>query len=77
METISIPFRRFQKYPIDTHQRPETIGTLTVTESPMAIVITALLVLMLAVDVPSTQPFFLGVAVFGSLTGVILWRRHR
>ena len=77
MHTISVPFRRFQKFPIDTHQRPETIGTLTITESPMAIVITGLLVLMLAVAVPSTQPFFLGVAIFGSLTGAFLWWRHR
>lgn len=77
MQTLSIPFRRFQKYPVDSRKRPETIGTLTVTESPIAIVVSALLIYMLAGAVPSTQPFFLGVLVFGGLTGFYLWRRHR
>jgi hypothetical protein len=77
MQSISVPFRRLQKYPLETRQRPESIGTLTVTESPIAIVVSALLIYMLAGAVPSTQPFFLGVLVFGGLTGLYLWRRHR
>jgi hypothetical protein len=53
------------------------MGTVIVTESPVALVITAILVMMMIYKVPESALFFLGVLVLGSLTGIILWWRHR
>jgi hypothetical protein len=53
------------------------MGTVIITESPVALVLTAFLVIMLIYKVPETAPFFLGVAIMGTLTGLILWWRHR
>lgn len=61
----------------DTRPHPEQMGTVVVTESPIALVGTAILVLMMIYKVPETSLFFLGVAILGSLTGFALWWRHR
>jgi hypothetical protein len=61
----------------DTRLHPEQMGTVIVTESPVALVVTAILVCMMIYKVPETTLFFLGVAILGSLTGVALWWRHR
>ncbi len=53
------------------------MGTVIVTESPIALVVTAILIMMMIYKVPESALFFLGVFVFGILTGLILWWRHR
>jgi hypothetical protein len=61
----------------ETRLHPEQMGTVIVTESPVALVLTAILVMMLIYKVPETALFFLGVAIMGTLTGLGLWWSHR
>jgi hypothetical protein len=61
----------------ETRLHPEQMGTVIVTESLIALVVTAILVMMMIYRVPESALFFLGVAVMGTLTGLILWSRHR
>lgn len=53
------------------------MGTVIVTESPVALVVTAILVMMMIYKVPESAVFFLGVLALGALTGLVLWWRHR
>ncbi len=76
MQTKASAIHAYHRYPAPPRQRPESIAMLVVTESPVALVVTALLVFMMAVSVPVSILFFLGVAAFGCLTGYVLWRRH-
>jgi hypothetical protein len=76
MQARASAFHGYHRRPAPPRQRPESIGTIFITESPVAIVVTALLVFMMTVSVPESIVFFLGVAAFGCLTGYVLWRRH-
>jgi len=57
--------------------QPMQMGTLVVTESPVALAVTAILVTIMIAKVPESAAFFLGVLLFGALTGFVLWKRHR
>jgi hypothetical protein len=52
------------------------INTLVITESPVALAVTAILVTIMIAKVPETAAFFIGVLVFGAMTGYFLWKRH-
>ena len=52
------------------------MNTLVITESPVALVVTAILVAIMIAKVPESAVFFLGVLLFGALTGFALWKRH-
>jgi hypothetical protein len=69
--------RRIRHRTYETRLHPEQMGTVIVTESPVALVLTAILVMMLIYKAPETALFFLGVAIMGTLTGLVLWWRHR
>jgi hypothetical protein len=72
-----ISIQRIRHHVDKTRLRPEQMGTVIVTESPIALVVTAILVMMMIYKVPESAVFFFGVIVLGSLTGLVLWWRHR
>ncbi|HEV3218755.1 MAG TPA: hypothetical protein VGZ48_03235 [Candidatus Acidoferrales bacterium] len=77
MQLGRVSIQRIRTRTDETRLHPEQMGTVIVTESPVALVITAILVMMMIYKVPESALFFLGVLVLGSLTGIILWWRHR
>jgi hypothetical protein len=77
MNLGTVSTQRIRRHEDETRLHPEQMGTVIITESPVALVLTAILVMMLIYKVPETVPFFLGVAIMGTLTGLALWWRHR
>ncbi len=69
--------QRIRRRVDESRRYPEKMGTVIVTGSPIALVVTAILVMMMIYKVPESSAFFLGVLVFGALTGLVLWWRHR
>ncbi len=77
MQLGRISIQRIRHRTDETRLRPEQMGTVIVTESPVALVVTAILVMMMIYKVPESAVFFLGVLALGALTGLVLWWRHR
>jgi hypothetical protein len=76
MRVKASAFPGYHKQQAPPRQRPESIAALVITESPVALVVTGLLIFVMSVSVPESIVFFLGVAAFGCVTGYVLWRRH-
>jgi hypothetical protein len=67
----------FRRHVAEPHYPPQQMGNLVITKSPIALVIAAFLIGILIYEVPGSGWFFLGALVFGGITGLILWSRHR
>jgi hypothetical protein len=67
----------FRRHVDEPRYRPQEIGNVTITKSPIALVIAVFLIAILIYEVPGSGWFFLGALVFGGITGLILWSRHR
>jgi uncharacterized membrane protein len=77
MHLSRVSIQRIRHRVDEARLRPQQMGTVIVTESPIALIIIALLVMMMIYKVPESAVFFLGVLVLGALTGLVLWWRHR
>jgi hypothetical protein len=56
--------------------KPMQMTSLVITESPIALAITAILIICMISAIPESAIFFLGVLLLGALTGFALWKRH-
>jgi|CZKC01.1.fsa_nt_gi hypothetical protein len=77
MQLARVSTKHFRFHVEAPSLQPMQMGTLVVTESPVALAVTAILVTIMIAKVPESAAFFLGVLLFGALTGFVLWRRHR
>ena len=77
MRLTQVSVEHFQRHVEAPRLQPMQMGTLVVTESPIALVVTLILVVIMIAKVPESAAFFAGVMLFGPLTGYILWKRHR
>lgn len=76
MQLTNIPTKHFRCHVEAPRLQPMQMNTLVITESPVALAVTAILVTIMIAKVPETALFFLGVLLMGSLTGYFLWKRH-
>ena len=76
MQLARVPAKHFRCHVEAPALQPMQMTNLVVTESPVAIVVTAILVTIMIAKVPESAAFFLGVLVFGAMTGYFLWKRH-
>jgi hypothetical protein len=67
----------FRRHVDEPRNPPQQMGNVIITKSPIALVIAAFLIGILIYEVPGSGWFFLSAAVFGGITGLILWSRHR
>ncbi len=76
MQLARVPTKHFRCHVEAPALEPMKMGTLVVTESPVALAVTAILVTIMIAKVPETAVFFAGVLLFGAVTGYFLWKRH-
>jgi len=76
MQLARVPVKHFRCQVEAPSLQPMQMNTLVITESPVALAVTAILVTIMIAKVPETAAFFIGVLVFGAMTGYFLWKRH-
>jgi hypothetical protein len=76
MQLARVPAKHFRCHVEAPALQPMQMNTLVITESPVALAVTAILVTIMIAKVPQSAVFFLGVLLFGALTGFVLWKRH-
>jgi hypothetical protein len=76
MQLARVPVKHFRCHVEAPSLQPMQMNTLVITESPVALAVTAILVTIMIAKVPETAAFFIGVLVFGAMTGYFLWKRH-
>ena len=76
MQLARVPAKHFRCHVEAPSLQPVQMNTLVITESPVALAVTAILVTIMIAKVPETAVFFVGVLVFGAVTGYFLWKRH-
>jgi hypothetical protein len=76
MQLARVPAKHFHCHVEAPSLQPMQMNTLVITESPVALAVTAILVTIMISKVPETAAFFVGVLVFGAMTGYFLWKRH-
>jgi hypothetical protein len=76
MQLARVPAKHFRTHVEAPALQPMQMTNLVVTESPVALAVTGILVTIMIAKVPESAAFFVGVLVFGALTGFALWKRH-
>jgi hypothetical protein len=76
MQLARVPAKHFHCHVEAPSLQPMQMNTLVITESPVALAVTTILVTIMISKVPETAAFFVGVLVFGAMTGYFLWKRH-
>jgi hypothetical protein len=76
MQLSQVSTKHFQRHAEAPWLKPTQITSLVITESPIALAITAILIICMISAIPESAFFFLGILLLGTLTGFVLWKRH-
>ena len=76
MQLTQVSTNHFRHHTEAPWFKPMQITSLVITESPIALAITAILIICMISAIPESAVFFLGVLLLGALTGFALWKRH-
>jgi len=76
MQLTRVPTKHFRTHVEAPALQPMQMNNLVITESPVALAVTAILITIMIAKVPESAAFFIGVLLFGALTGFVLWKRH-
>ena len=76
MQLSQVSTKHFHLHAEAPWLKPMQMTSLVITESPIALAITAILIVCMISAIPESAFFFLGILVLGGLTGLALWKRH-
>jgi hypothetical protein len=76
MQLTPVSTKHFHLHPEAPWLKPMQMTSVVITESPIALAITAILIICMISAIPESAFFFLGILLLGALTGLVLWKRH-
>jgi len=76
MQLSQVSTKHYRCHPEAPWLQPMQMTSLVITESPIALAITAILIIYMISAIPESAFFFLGILLLGALTGFALWKRH-